>query len=71
MSHHICVAHPLDIMYRGLSFSPDGRLLATTSYDKTVQLWDPASDSCLRTLTGDTYVVSDVAFSPDGSWSHL
>src|SRR5450755_3039620 len=48
------------------AFSPDGRLLATTSADKTARLWDPATGDCLRTLTGHTNWVYDVAFSPDG-----
>ncbi|MGH3287111.1 MAG: caspase, EACC1-associated type [Streptosporangiaceae bacterium] len=50
----------------GVAFSPDGRLLATASYDETARLWDPATGHCLRTLTGHTGVVVDVAFSPDG-----
>ena len=49
-----------------MAFSPDGRLLATASYDETARLWDPATGECLRTLTGHDRFVSDVAFSPDG-----
>ena len=49
----------------GVAFSPDGRLLATTSYEE-MALWDPATGHCLRTLTGHTSVVYGVAFSPDG-----
>jgi len=50
----------------GVAFSPDGRLLATASYDMTARLWDPATGEHLRTLTGHTGWIRGVAFSPDG-----
>jgi len=49
-----------------VTFSPDGRLLASCSEDKTVRLWDPATGKHRRTLAGHTDGVTGVAFSPDG-----
>ena len=47
--------------------SPNGKLLATCSYDSEIILWDVDNGTPLRTLSGHNGAVFDVAFSPDGT----
>jgi WD40 repeat protein len=49
-----------------LAVSPDGKTLATASYDRTVRLWDMATGKCVRELQGHSDPVRAIAFSPDG-----
>jgi WD40 repeat protein len=49
-----------------VAFSPDGKTLATGSWDKTIKLWDVATGKNTTTLTGNTGVVRAVTYSPDG-----
>jgi WD40 repeat protein len=50
----------------GVTFSRDGKWLASASLDGTAVLWDVASRKQIATLKGHQDGVIEVAFSPDG-----
>jgi WD40 repeat protein len=51
-----------------LSFSRDGRMLASGSFDSSIKLWDVATGRELHMLTGHDGLVSTLEFSADGKF---
>jgi WD40 repeat protein len=49
-----------------VSWSPDGKTLASASADTTVKLWEAGTGKEQATLKGHTAAVSSVSWGPDG-----
>jgi WD40 repeat protein/CHAT domain-containing protein len=49
-----------------VSFSPDGKTVASSSEDKTIKLWDLETGKEICTLKGHHGMIYSVSFSPDG-----
>ena len=49
------------------AYSPDGKTIATASWDQTLRLWDTRTGKNTKTLKGHTYGISSVEYSPDGN----
>ena len=51
---------------RAVSFSPDGKLLASAGHDGQIHLWEPKDGTLVKTLPGHQQWVAALAFSHDG-----
>ncbi|KAG8703636.1 hypothetical protein FRC11_010568, partial [Ceratobasidium sp. 423] len=52
-----------------VQFSPDGTRIVSSSYDKTIRIWDSKTGiALLDPLEGHTQKVTSVRFSPDGNY---
>jgi eukaryotic-like serine/threonine-protein kinase len=63
----------ISVIYRGhdngvqaLAWSPDGKRIASGSWDTTVQVWNATTGQHLFTYRGHADIVGALAWSPDG-----
>ncbi len=60
----LLTGHTAEVL--SVAFSPDGKTLASGSFDSTIRLWDVQTGELLKTLIEHTNVVFSLAFNPDG-----
>lgn len=49
------------------AFLPDGQSAVTASFDRTLKIWDLATQKAIRTMEGHTGIVLSVAITSDGN----
>ncbi len=63
---YIYRGHDPRFMVSAVAWSPDGKRIASGSWDETVQVWDAADGGHVYTYRRHIYSVYTVAWSPDG-----
>lgn len=64
----------MDNSAHALAFNPEGQWLAAAGSfprdprDDNARIWDVGTGQLVHTLTGHSFTVNDVQFSPDGRW---
>ena len=48
-----------------VKFSPDARIIASASFDKSIKLWDGKNGKFIGTLRGHVQAVYQISFSSD------
>ena len=51
-----------------VEFSPNGKLIASASFDKSIRIWNPMTGLEVNRLRGHSAYVRDISFSSDGKW---
>ncbi|WP_309744405.1 NB-ARC domain-containing protein [Chamaesiphon sp. OTE_20_metabat_361] len=62
---HTLIGHQQPVS--AIAFSPDGQQLVSSSFDKTIKLWDTNSGKCVKTFLGHRNRIWTVAFHPNGT----
>ncbi len=60
------VGHTDDVLEA--KFSPDGKSIATASYDQTIKIWDAGTGRLLQTLYGHKASITTIDFSSQGNY---
>ena len=50
-----------------VAYSPDGRWVASGSWDQSVRIWDAATFEPAAALAGHEGAITSIVYSPDGS----